>query len=145
MVAKGQKRTALVLGLVWAAMAAIAYTISEIYGLNLYWYTPFYSLLLILAGLIISFGHIRIFFPFIFMSTEDLSGYNVEKIASVLGILIAVLSYLLLFISMNAFVLWMIIIVCITVEILATYASVAKRFKADLQTNNYTGSSAGYK
>ena len=133
MVVKGRERVALVLCLLWAIVVATAFIISETYGLNLYWYTVLISLLLLIAGLAVLFGLIQLFFPFIFLPKEDLSVYNVEKISFVLGVPMAAVSCVIIFISMSVFVIWAIVGIAIAIEIGGIYVSVAKRFRADTQ------------
>ena len=126
-----QRRVALILAF-WAIAIVTALLLYDVYGLDLYWYTILLSLLFMIAGQIISFGQIRIFFPFILFSKEDMSKYDVERISFFLGALTAILSCTILFISMSTSVLWIIVGVAIAIEGGAIYFSVAKRFRADV-------------
>jgi len=130
--AKGRGRVALAIGALWAAwVVASFYFFSEIQGQNMFWFDVFVSLLLMIGGLAVFFGHVRIFFPFIFMSKEELSQYNMERVSFTLGILIAFISYPLIFLTMGGFIIAL-AIVCVAVmaiEVGVFYVSAAKKFR----------------
>ena len=92
---------------------------------------------LMIVGLIMFFGEIRLTVPYIFYSKEELSkSYDVEKISFVLGITVIGTSYPFIFAHMYSFALTWIIIgaVLILIEFMAIYTAVAKRFKANTQS-----------
>ncbi|MDR0778569.1 MAG: hypothetical protein LBE48_03925 [Methanomassiliicoccaceae archaeon] len=131
--AVGRRRLALILSLLWAITAAVAFCLLEIFERDLFWGTTFVSLFLLVIGVVTLFGNVRFFFPFTFLSKEDLSAYNIEKISFLLGILTVALSYASIFVALGGFLILMLVCVPVAaaVEILSLYCSAANRFRAD--------------
>ena len=115
-------------------MALSLYIISEKFGQDPDWILVLILSLVMLLGLAVFLGEVRIYFPFIFMEKEDLSAYNVEKISFVLGILMIAASYPLVFMTMGG--LTMVLVVCVAfaaMELAGVCVSVMDRFRADTQ------------
>jgi len=126
--AERQKGAALILGLFWITALATAYLIFEP--------GPHPPLVLIsfaimIFGLITLF-EIRVHVPFNFLSKEDLSKYNKEKVGLVLGIPSVLLSCVFLFFTMNFIVMFVVsVVVAITICMGAFCVYCMKSFKAD--------------
>jgi len=141
MFVKERKKAALILCMLWAIVAAVSFYLiefTEILGQDLFrgqetfWFMIVCSLLIFILGLVIFFGQIKIFFPFIFFSKEDMLRYNVEKISFLLGILMVVTSYVLVFVIIGIFMLLVVLPIILAIEILSLYASASKKFEAKI-------------
>ena len=138
---KERWRIAFALGLLWAMCIAISfYLIPDMSGKNLLPGYAITSLFFICFGLIALFGEVRIFFPFIFMSKEDLLEYNVERISYALGVLTMAMAYAIIFLTLFSFEVGLVLIfaIAIIIEVVPIYASAAERFKADAPSETPT-------
>ena len=138
---KERRKVALFLCLLWVVIAAVSFYLIEFTGIfdqDLFrgqgtsWMGILFSLLILILGLVIFFGQIRILFPFIFFSKEDLSAYNIEKISSFLGILMIVFSYVMTFATIGGVAFWMLLIIAVAIEVLALYTSASKKFESNI-------------
>ena len=140
MFVKGREKIALALCLLWVIVATASFYLIEFtgtFGQDLYrgqetfWMMIVCSLLLLILGLVIFFGQIRILPLFIFFSKEDLSRYNVRKISFLMGILVVALSYALTFVTIGRFAFLITIIICIAIIIGVFFTIASKRFETN--------------
>ena len=130
----GRVRYALILCLFWAVLVIISFHFaSETRRDDEFWGLIATSSALMIVGLIMFFGEIRLVVPYIFMSKEELSEYNVEKVSFVLGITAAAISYPFIFADRYGFgtVMMMAFAAVILIEAITIYTAAAERFKAD--------------
>jgi hypothetical protein len=141
MFVKERRKATLILCLLWAAVAIASFYLIEFTGTfeqdmfrgqETFWFMIVFSLLILILGLVIFFGQIKFFFPFIFFSKEDLLKYNVEKISFLLGILMVALSYVFTFITIGGLVFWIALIIALAIEVGALYAAASKKFEANI-------------
>jgi len=134
MAVEGKRKIASVLCLFWIVTAAISHFLHDT---GLPSDLVLISFFFLILGLVISVGQFRFlicfFFPFIFMPKDDLSKYNVEKILSVLGAVIVVMSSVIfvLAFSTDLFAILVFVLVAAAAECVVIYTAVAKRFRAD--------------
>ena len=111
----------LILGLSWA----IAVTTVYFLGLDLHWFVVLLSLLFLILGWMVlfrGFQILRLSFPFVLVSKEDLPAYNKERFSLLLGIPVLALSYVTLFISVGIFMLLPIVGIAIVLTVATLYA-----------------------
>ncbi|MCL1811631.1 MAG: hypothetical protein FWG41_05390 [Methanomassiliicoccaceae archaeon] len=135
----------MVLCLLWTTAVVVSfYLISEVHGEDGFpgvdfWIIVFFSLLILMMGLVALFGRIKVFFLFsfpavLFYSEVDTSKYNVEKASLVLGILTAALSYVLPFAPIGGLIAVLAVgIIFIAFVIGVIYVFAAKRFRTNMQ------------
>ena len=124
MASKGQMMVALVIILLWAIAIITAYVLD----LDLHWFVVLLSLLFLILGWMVlfrGFQIIRLCFPFILASKEDLPAYDKERFSRVLGIPVLALSYVTIFVSVSIFMLLPIvgIVIVLNVSLLYAYAT----------------------
>ena len=130
---EGRKRICLFSGLFWAITLTTCFLATEIFDLNLDWFIVLISLLLLFLGVFTLFGHIGLYFPFIFMTKKDLTEYNIEKASFFLGTSMVILSCTLLLITVSVYFLVLVITVGIVMECGGIYVCASNKFKADTQ------------
>jgi uncharacterized RDD family membrane protein YckC len=140
MLIRGREKAALILCLLWVIVAVASFYFIEFAGTfeqdlfrgqKTFWIMIIFSLLILILGLVIFFGKISIIFPYIFLSEEDLSGYNVGKISFLLGILMVALSYVFTFVTIGKFAFWMALFIAAAIAVGAFYTLVSKKFEAN--------------
>ena len=128
----------MILCLIWTVVAVASFYFIEFTGTfeqdlfreqSTFWIMILFSLSILIMGLTIFFGFIKILFPFIFFSEKDLLRYNVRKISFLLGILTISLSYVFTFATIGGLVFWMLLIIAVAIEVGALYTSASKRFE----------------
>lgn len=142
---QGRKRIALVLCLLWAILSLASFYIisSGIFeqdtfrGQEVYWFIVLTSLLLLISGPCVFLkGWVGVFFPYVFMSKEDRSEYNMGKISFILGILTVIFSYIFLFGTIRSLIIMVVIIIVgIIIEVGGIYTAASDKFKVDMQIN----------
>jgi hypothetical protein len=133
MIIKGRYKTAPILCLLWLITAAASYHFVEFFDSSEFWSIMIISLFLLIYALVLFFGMIRAWFPFMVYSEEDMIKFNTEKISIILGIPLTAISCIFLFITSSVLVVIPIILIAVAMYIFALYASVAERFKVDPQ------------
>jgi len=136
MAAEGKKKAALLMCLFWAMAAAAAYLLLDMQGRGLSLEVILSSLLFLIIGLVLSSGRARVllflfFFPIV-MTEEDMSKYDTEKVSLFMGAVLTAASCAILFISVSAFVMWIVVGIIVVICISGSaYVLAAKRFRAD--------------
>lgn len=133
MIIEGRKRISLGIVLLWAAIAAMSYFISDTHDSG-YWIIILLSLLVLAWGLaVFLFGKIGLLFPYCFLSDEDMREYNVEKISFTLGILMMTFACMFPFLLVSFLVLIAMVCVGIPLEIWGLYTIASNKYRADAQ------------
>jgi hypothetical protein len=120
MVSKEQIVVALNLCLLWVLAVTTAYFL----GLELHWFVVLLSLLFLILGWLVlfrGFQIIRLCFPFVLASKEDLPAYNKERFSRILGIPTVALSYVILFVSAGVLMLLPLLGIAIALQVAILY------------------------
>jgi hypothetical protein len=128
---EGRKRICLFSGLFWAITLMMCFLTTEIFDLDPNWLIVLISLLPLFLGIFTLFGHIGLYFPFIFMTKKDLTEYNIEKASFFLGISMIIFSCTLLLITVSVYFLIFPISIGIVTECGGIYVCASNKFKAD--------------
>jgi len=134
MIKKERLIGALVMGLLWVAVAAAPFFIhsSPSDKLGVFLLILFISLLCLVLGLIAYLGDVRVIAGFNMMTEKERSHYNINRVTFFIGILCVAMSYAFFLIYLSG-ILFTIVIVALTAVtiVFAFYVGVGKRFRAD--------------